>query len=114
MNYSLQNRSLIKLIIPLGILLTFFSHAQGPQKSNPTTEDIESIKLPPRDIKDILKALDNSKIDLTEVNLAKEIIQLPIPTDVSNVEKMNQFYRRRAHAFDKLGQNNNAAESDLT
>ncbi len=111
MNYSLQNRSLIKLIIPLGILLTFFSHAQGPQKSNPTTEDIESIKLPPRDIKDILKALDNSKIDLTEVNLAKEIIQLPIPTDVSNVEKMNQFYRRRAHAFDKLGQNNNAAES---
>ena len=74
MNFSLQNRSLIKFIIPIGMLLTFFCNAQGPQKSIPTTEDVESIKLPARDIKDILKALDNSKIDLSEVNLAKEII----------------------------------------
>ena len=36
---------------------------EQPQANTPV--DLDSIKAPPRDIKDILKVLENSKIDLT-------------------------------------------------
>ena len=110
---------MMKLLDIKSLLITFllfFSCMIIAVKANEqhqanTPIDLDSIKAPPRDIKDILKVLENSKIDLTEINRAKEVVKFPPPPDGSSIEVFNQFYRRQAIAFEKLGQLNSAVES---
>jgi len=72
--------------------------------------DIESIKAPPRDIKDILRLVEQTKPDLAVVERAKKIVAIPIPTSQDN-EELNHFYRRRSAAFEDLGNTNEALKS---
>jgi CHAT domain-containing protein len=67
----------------------------------------ENIKAPPRDIKDILKLLEQTKPDLAIVERAQKVIATPIPSSQDN-EVLNHFYTRRAAAFEDLG---NTAEA---
>ena len=67
----------------------------------------ENIKAPPRDIKDILKLLEQTKPDLASIERAQKVIATPIPSSQDN-EVLNHFYTRRAAAFEDLG---NAGEA---
>ena len=69
--------------------------------------DIESIKAPPRDVKDILRLVDQTKPDLAVVERAKKVIALPAPSTQDN-ETLNHFYKRRSVAFEDLGNVNEA------
>lgn len=72
--------------------------------------DIESIKAPPRDVKDILRLVEQTKPDLAVVERAKKIVAIPAPTNQDN-EGLNHFYRRRSAAFEDLGNTNEALKS---
>lgn len=71
---------------------------------------IESVKAPPRDIKDILRLVEQTKPDLVVVERAKKVIRMPIPTTQNN-EELNHFYRRRAAAYEDLGNVNDALKN---
>ncbi len=110
MKISNQKKYLQKIIPILGLCLIFFTHAQ-PINKNPSTEEIETIKLPPRDIKDILKVLAETKQDLKLEEKAKGIIAKAPPLN-ADAETLNAFYYRRAIAYETLG-NVKAAAEDL-
>jgi CHAT domain-containing protein len=67
----------------------------------------ENIKAPPRDIKDILKLVEQTKPDLAIVERAQKVVALPLPASQDN-EVLNHFYTRRSAAFEDLG---NTAEA---
>ena len=69
--------------------------------------DIENIKAPPRDIKDILRLVEQTKPDLAIVERAKNIVATPLPASQEN-EVLNHFYTRRSAAYEDLG---NAGEA---
>ncbi len=72
--------------------------------------DIESIKAPPRDIKDILKLVEQTKPDLAIVERAQKIVASPLPASQDN-EVLNHFYTRRSAAFEDLGNTGEALKS---
>jgi CHAT domain-containing protein/tetratricopeptide (TPR) repeat protein len=72
--------------------------------------DIENIKAPPRDVKDILKLLEQTKPDLAVVERAKKVVETPLPTSQDN-EALNHFYTRRAAAFEDLGNTGEALKN---
>jgi CHAT domain-containing protein len=69
--------------------------------------DVENIKAPPRDVKDILRLLEQAKRDITQMEKAEKIASLPIPATQNN-EELNAFYSRRAKANQDLGAMNQA------
>lgn len=69
--------------------------------------DIENIKAPPRDVKDILKLVEQTKPDLGVVERANKLIATPTPKTQNN-EELNHYFRRRAAAFQDIG---NTAEA---
>ena len=64
--------------------------------------DVENMKAPPRDIKDILRAVDSGKQDLVLQEKAKKVIALPVPS-TNDATVLNNYYYRRAQAFTILG-----------
>jgi CHAT domain-containing protein len=62
----------------------------------------ENLKLPPRDIKDILLVIQETKPDITLQEKAKKILALPVPSS-ANTEALNHFYYRKAIAEETLG-----------
>jgi CHAT domain-containing protein len=87
--------------IALGIP-TAFAQAPSPGKAVAAIE-FEKIKPPPRDIKDVLKVLQQSKPNPEEINKAKAIVATPVPiTEDKGV--LNTFYYKRAKAYQDLGQ----------
>ena len=64
--------------------------------------DVENIKAPPRDVKDILRLLEQAKRDITQMEKAEKIVALPVPSTQNN-EELNAFYSRRAKANQDLG-----------
>ena len=70
----------------------------------------ENIKAPPRDIKDILKLLEQTKPDLAIIERAQKVIATPIPSSQDN-EVLNHFYTRRSAAFEDLGNTGEALKS---
>lgn len=72
--------------------------------------DIESIKAPPRDVKDILRLVEQTKPDLAVVERAKKVIALSVPSTQDN-ETLNHFYKRRSVAFEDLGNVNEALKN---
>ncbi len=72
--------------------------------------DVENIKAPPRDIKDILKLVEQTKPDLAVVERAQKIVATPLPTSQDN-EVLNHFYTRRSAAFEDLGNTSEALKN---
>ncbi len=75
------------------------SHAQA----GPPDVDVTQIKPPPRDVKDILRVLESSKIDPTEIERARQIIAQPAPAADAGTKALNEYYYRRSLAHQKLG-----------
>ena len=70
----------------------------------------ENIKAPPRDIKDILRLVEQTKPDLAIVERAKKTVAIPLPTSQSN-EVLNHFYTRRSAAYEDLGNTGEALKN---
>ena len=64
--------------------------------------NIENIKAPPRDVKDILRLVEQTKPDLAIVERAKKVVATPLPASQDN-EVLNHFYTRRSAAYEDLG-----------
>ena len=64
--------------------------------------DVESIKAPPRDVKDILRLVEQTKPDFAILERAKKVVATPLP-DSQDKEVLNHFYTRRSAAFEDLG-----------
>lgn len=69
--------------------------------------DAENLKLPPRDIKDILRVIQETKPDFTLQEKAKKVLALPVPSSTDS-EVLNHFYYRKAIAEETLGNNSGA------
>lgn len=87
------------LLLVSGILLSSNAAMAVPGKDE---VEIENIKAPPRDVKDILKLVEQTKPDLAVVERAQKIVAAPLPLSQDN-EVLNHFYTRRAAAFEDLG-----------
>ena len=72
--------------------------------------DIESVKAPPRDVKDILRVLESTKQDEKEIEKAKKVLAIPVPSS-TNPEVLNSYYYRRAVADEILGNTKDSADS---
>ena len=72
--------------------------------------NIENVKAPPRDIKDILRLVEQTKPDLAIVERAKKIVASPLPASQDN-EVLNHFYTRRSAAFEDLGNTTEALKN---
>lgn len=88
------------------VLLPSYSFA-APTKDE---VDIENVKAPPRDVKDILRVLESTKQDEKEVEKAKKIVAIPVPSS-TNPEVLNAYYYRRSVADEILGNTKESAES---
>lgn len=71
--------------------------------------DVTAIKPPPRDVKDIVRVLEASKIDLAEIERARQIVQSS-PPDTTDTKLLNRYYHRRSIAQQKLGRVQEALE----
>ena len=72
--------------------------------------EFEAIKAPPRDIKDILGILEQTKQDLRLIEKAKAVLAIAEPK-TDDKEILNSYFYRRAVAEESL-ENNNAAYAD--
>ena len=95
------------LILSAGILFATSNSFAVPAKDE---VDVENIKSPPRDVRDILRLVEQTKPDLVVVERAKKVIALPIPTTQDN-EELNHYYKRRSLAFEDLGNVNEALKN---
>jgi CHAT domain-containing protein len=95
------------------ILATPAAFAQGASSNKQETAiDLEKIKAPPRDIKDILKVLQQSKPNLADVEKAKAAVAVPVPI-TEDQEVLNTFYYKRAKAYQDLGRMQQAIADTL-
>ena len=72
--------------------------------------EIENIKAPPRDIKDILLVLSQARSDKALIEKATKVLAIPVP-NTTDVEALNHYYYRRASAEEALENSKGAAES---
>ena len=101
----------MKTIFTFVLVATIFgSSCLMAQTSKEEVVEVESIKAPPRDIKDILRILEQTKQDQTQIEKANAVIALPIPNS-TDPEILNHFYYRRAYAEGILGDSKNAYEN---
>lgn len=69
-----------------------------------TSEELSQFKPPPRNIQDIVRVLEQSKPDKTQVERAQAIIAMPAPTVDSAPAVVHAYYFRRSRAQQRLGQ----------
>lgn len=77
-----------------------------PQVHAQTSEaelDVSQIKPPPRDVKDILRVLEQGKVDMSEIEQAGKILAAPQPAQDADNPTWNEFHFKRALAQQKLG-----------
>ncbi|WP_114689960.1 hypothetical protein [Polynucleobacter necessarius] len=72
--------------------------------------DVESVKAPPRDVRDILLVLSQARTDKTLIEKATKILALPVPS-ANDKEVLNHYYYRRAAAEEVLANSKGALES---
>jgi CHAT domain-containing protein/tetratricopeptide (TPR) repeat protein len=72
--------------------------------------DLENFKAPPRDVKDVLKFIEQSKQNAILEEKAKKIIALSAPSSTDQ-QVLNHFYYRRAVAYETLGNTKEAVEN---
>lgn len=80
------------------------AYAQDQKTGSTAYDDVSTFKAPPRSIKDVLNAIERTKVDPEERAKAKEILARPIP-DGSDVEQMHVYYRARSKAHQQIGRN---------
>jgi CHAT domain-containing protein len=99
-------------IIPSLLLLGSILLSTNSSFATPIKDelDTESIKAPPRDVKDILRLIEQTKPDLAVVERAKRVVATPLPNSQDN-EVLNHFYTRRSAALEDLGNTNEALKS---
>ena len=104
-----MNKSLLLQALFLCCSILFCS---TPSFSLPNKDevDIESVKAPPRDVKDILRLVEQTKPDLAIVERAKKIVATPLPASQEN-EVLNHFYTRRSAAYEDLGNSGEALKN---
>lgn len=97
------------LILFAGILFTSNIALAVPSKDE-LDVDVQNIKAPPRDIKDVLRLVEQTKPDLAIVERAKKVVATPLPTSQDN-EVLNHFYTRRSAAYEDLGNTSEALKN---
>jgi len=102
----------MKRISLLGMILLCCSIYAAPAFSVNSRDDIdtEGMKAPPRNVKDILKIIEQSKQNTIVEDKAKKIIGLSSPS-TDDKQVLNSFYYRRAIAYEVLGNSKEAAET---
>lgn len=100
--------SLLKSLLLCSSIFLFSYSAFASQSKDEIS--IENIKAPPRDIKDILRLVEQTKPDLAVVERAQKVVALPTPTSQDN-EVLNHFYTRRSAAFEDLGSTGEALKN---
>ncbi len=65
-------------------------------------DDLAALKVPPRTITDVLRAVDGTKADPAEMAQAKEFAARSAP-DTKDPNQHNSFYRQRAIAHQRIG-----------
>jgi tetratricopeptide (TPR) repeat protein len=90
---------------------TVLAQAAIPSKEEAAI-DLEKVKPPPRDIKDVLKVLQQSKPNAIEIDKAKAIVATPVPV-TEDKEVLNTFYYKRAKAYQDLGKMQEAIADTL-
>lgn len=101
MNISQSNLLHRLLAIVFSLLCVFARHGLAANDDS----DLQLVKPPPRNVKDILSLIEQTKPDLSEVEKAKKIIEITVP-NTQNVKELNTFYSRRAKAYQYLGKMN--------
>jgi CHAT domain-containing protein len=89
--------------------VTLFSMQSFAALSKDDTE-VESVKAPPRDVKDILLVLNQARTDKTLIEKASKILALPVPI-TNDSEILNHYYYRRASAEETLENSKGALEN---
>lgn len=97
------------LTLSVGILLTPSVAFSAPNRDE-SDVDVQNIKAPPRDVKDILRLVEQTKPDLAIVERAKKVVAIPLPTSQDN-EVLNHFYTRRSAAYEDLGNTGEALKN---
>lgn len=100
--------SLISSVLLCSSILICSSQAYAAP--NQDEVDVENVKAPPRDVKDILRVLESTKQEEKEVEKAKKIVAIPVPSS-TNPEVLNAYYYRRSVAEEILGNTKESAES---
>ena len=72
--------------------------------------DVENVKAPPRDVKDILLVLSQARSDKALLDKAIKVLAIPVP-NTSDTEILNHYYYRRAAAEDVLENTKGALEN---
>jgi len=103
-----RTHSLIQLILLSFSICIFSNHSFAvPGKDE---VDIESVKAPPRDVKDILLVLSQARPDKTLIDKATKVLALPVPS-TNDAETLNHYYYRRAKAEEVLENSKGALEA---
>ncbi len=110
MNYKFQKLFAVLFATWVGLVACTGAFAQA-KDSKPDDIEIQKIKAPPRDVKDILRVLEQSPIDLSEIERAKAVVAQPEPPAGSSAEVLNAYHFKRSVAFQKLGKLDEAVVS---
>lgn len=114
MGQKLLSSAYLSATLLVGIIFgapTTFAQAPSPVKEEAAI-DLEKVKPPPRDIKDVLKVLQQSKPNAAEIDKAKAIVATPVPI-TEDKEVLNTFYYKRAKAYQDLGKIQHAIADTL-
>ena len=104
----MRKPSLIQLLALLCSIFIFANQSfAAPGKDD---VDVEIVKAPPRDVKDILLVLNQARPDKTLIDKATKILALPIPS-ASDPETLNHYYYRRAKAEEVLENSKGALDA---
>ena len=90
MSWSKNNRLHVAVGL-LWVVLSSTGFAQSDKPSAQAEEEVATFKAPPRSIKDVIRAVENGKVDETEVARAKEIIAMPVPQTTDSAE-LRKYY----------------------
>jgi len=104
----MRKLSVIKLLL-LSCSILFFA-SQSLAVPNKEDADIEVIKAPPRDVKDILLVLNQARSDRTLIDKATKVLAIPVPS-TNDAQILNHYYYRRARAEEALENSRGALES---
>ena len=105
---SMGKLSLIRILLLCCSVLVFANSSLAVQVKDEV--DVESVKAPPRDVKDILRVLESAKQDEKEIEKAKKTLTVPVPS-TGNSEILNTYYYRKSVADEILGNTKDSAES---
>ncbi len=87
----------------LWALVTSTVFAQADKPSAPAEDEVVTFKAPPRTIKDVIRAVENGKVDETELARAKEVLATPVP-QTTDAAELRKYYLQRAEAHQRMGQ----------